>query len=647
MMAKLLLCFFLTFSMLSNAVAADNANLQKQRKLYQQAYKALQTNQVNKFKSLLAQIDSYPLTPYLEYSYLRHRLSQLPEETIAQFLIENQDSYYASRLRNSWLDNLARRKKWALFLNHYQQPQSTKRQCLRLQALMATGQTSQAFSEVIPLWLFPRSQDKTCDPVFKSWQQRGLLTDELLWQRILLALNESQFSLATYLAKKLNNSKEALAWISRWQKIHRNPNSLLKQLPAKPPLNQKVSLAHDVAISRDIIQHGIKRLARKSTDKAFDTWQRILPAYDFNEQEKLSTQRYIANRSALRREDRTLEYFADIPAEPWRVRAALWQQDWKATQQAIFSLNIDEQQSTRWQYWLGRSQAELGQVQAANDTLQAIVLERDYYSFLAADKLKQPYQMNHNPIPFDPVELDLFSQRPEVAALHEFYHLNMAVESRRQAYYLKQRFSERELQLLALLTHQWGWANQTIAVLGKARYWDALDLRFPILYDTEILKAGKTTGLDPSWLFGIARQESAFNPKARSHVGAMGLMQLMPNTGKLIARLINQPLKKTSELLYPERNIQLGSAYLKRMYSKNQLNPVLATASYNAGPHRVKAWLPKQALPADIWIENIPFNETRKYTSNVLAYAAVFDYQRKQTITPLSSRMPIVKAKSP
>jgi peptidoglycan lytic transglycosylase len=647
-MAKLFLGLLLTFAMLSNAVAIDNnTDRQKQRKLYQQAYKALQTNQTTRFKALLSQLEPYPLKPYLEYLYLRHRLSQLPEETIAQFLVENQDTYFAQRLRNSWLDNLARRKKWSLFLIHYQEPQSAARQCLRLQALIATGDKNQAFAEVIPLWLFPRSQNKACDPVFKSWQQAGLLTDELRWQRIHLALNENQFSLATYLAKKVANSNEALAWITRWKKIHSNPYSLLKQLPAKPPTNQRASLAHDVVLSRDIIQHGIKRLARKSTDKAFEAWQRITPAYHFSEQDKLDTQRYIANRGALRREDRTLEYFADIPAEPWRVRAALWQQDWQATQQAIFSLNIDEQQTTRWQYWLGRSQAALGQVQEANDTLQALVVERDYYGFLAADRLKQAYQMNHNPIPFDPIELELFSQRPEVATLQEFYQLNMGLEARRQAYHLKQRYSDRELQLLALLTHQWGWPNQTIALLGKARYWDALNLRFPILYDTEILNAGKTNGLDPSWLFGIARQESAFNPHARSHVGATGLMQLMPNTAKLIARLINRPLKKTSELLQPARNIQLGSAYLKRMYDKNQRNPVLATASYNAGPHRVKVWLPKQTLPADIWIENIPFNETRKYTSNVLAYTAVFDYQRKQAITPLSSRMPSVKAKSP
>ncbi|NOQ93726.1 MAG: transglycosylase SLT domain-containing protein, partial [Methylophaga sp.] len=242
---------------------------------------------------------------------------------------------------------------------------------------------------------------------------------------------------------------------------------------------------------------------------------------------------------------------------------------------------------------------------------------------------------------------DSFSQQPAVARLKEFYALNMNLEARRQAYSLKQKSSVRQLQLLATLTHQCGWHNQTISFLGKAKYWDALDLRFPIVCDTAIRKAGKKNGLNPSWLLGIARQESAFNPSARSHVGATGLMQLMPKTGKLIARLINQPLKSTSELLNPDRNIQLGSAYLRRMYDKNQRNPVLATASYNAGPHRIKRWLPTHDLAADIWIENIPYTETRRYTQSVLSYATIFDYQRKQAIKPLSDRMPTIKAQIP
>ena len=630
------------------AHATDNTSPTEQRSIFQQAHNALNTNQISKFNTLKKQLDGYPLQPYLDYLYLRHRLSHTKNSVITQFLSENKDTFYADRLRNIWLNRLAKNKKWQTFLDHYQQPQSVSRQCLYLQALIATNQYEQAFAEIPALWLVPRSQHKACDPAFKIWQDRGLLTDELRLQRIRLSLQNNQFSLATYLAKSMKDSESINAWISRWQKIHRNPLPLLKQLPGTPPSSQKtVSLLQDIDISREIIRHGIVRLSRKSTDKAFENWQRIQPAYRFSEQDKLFVQRDIAKRSALRHEDRALEFFGNIPAEPWRVRAALWQQNWQAVQQAIYSLNSDEQLSPRWQYWLSRSQIELGDELTAYKTLQNLMVDRDYYAFLSADILERPYQMNHNPIVSTQDELDELAQRPAVARLREFYALGMTIEARRQAYRLMQTLSTRDLELLAIFTYQWNWYNQTIAILGKAKYWDALNLRFPIVYDNAILKAGKINGIDPSWLFGIARQESAFNPNAHSHVGATGLMQLMPKTGKLIARLINRPMKKTSELLNPDRNIQLGSAYLRRMYDKNEHNPVLATASYNAGPHRVKKWMPEQEMSADIWIENIPFDETRKYTSNVLSYAAVFDYQRKQKIKPLSDRMPAVQAKTP
>lgn len=623
--------------------AANDANLTMQRTLFQQAQKALQTNQISQFEKLSAQLKSYPLQPYLEYLFLRHRLNQVDSNALSQFITKNKGTFYADRLHRSWLDRLAHNKNWPLFLKQYKDSSSASRQCYRLQALIATGDSQQALIDTPALWLVSKSQHKACDPVFKYWQAQGLLTDELRWQRILLTLEENQFSLAQYLSKSLNNPAEAKKVISYWKKAHYSPLTLLNTLPAqknKPP-------SDDNALTRTIIKHAIERLARKSTDKAFEAWLRIYPSYRFSEQDKLTIQRYIANRAALNREDRTLEFFANIPAEPWRVRAALWQQDWQAVQQAILDLNINDQHSSRWQYWLARSQDELGNKQAAEETYQTLLMDRDFYSFLSADQLQQPYQMNHNPILFEQSELDSFSQRPAVARLKEFYQLNMDLEARRQAYALKLKLPAKELQLLATLTHQWGWHNQTIALLGKAKYWDALDLRFPIVFDNAILKASKKNGLDPSWLFGLARQESAFNPKARSHVGATGLMQLMPKTGKLIARLINQPLKNTSELLNPNRNIQLGSAYLRRMYDKNQHNPVLATASYNAGPHRIKRWLPEQDLPADIWIENIPYTETRRYTQRVLSYAAIFDYQRKQPITLLSDRMPAIQPEKP
>ena len=643
-MSRFSLLFFSLISLLFTSIAPANTELSQQRILFQHAQKALKTNQINQFNTLKYQLSDYPLHGYLDYLYLRHRLKHTSDSTIINFLNTHDGTFYADRLRSTWLNHLARNKKWSLFLTHYRETDSSSQQCLRLQALIAKGQKQQALSETLALWLVPKSQHKACDPVFKYWQSQNLLTDELRWQRILLALEALQFNLAKYIAKSLTQTNNSSQLISSWRQAHRSPQTLLKKLPA----TRHSFLSEDTLQNRKLIQYALKRLARKSTDKAFAAWQRIQSVYDFSQRESFTIQASIANRAALNREERALEFFADIPNEPWRARAALWQQNWPAAHKAILSLKPEDQQSTRWQYWLARALEQLGQQQHATEIYQRLISKRDYYGFLAADKLKQPYQMNHNPIIFEAKELTLFKQIPAVARLQEFYAQEIALESRRQAYALQQTMTPRQLQLLAILTHRWGWHSQAIALLGKAQYWDALNLRFPILFDTAILKAGKKYGLNPSWLFAVTRQESAFNPLARSPVGATGLMQLMPRTAKSIARQINKPLKRQSELLNPNRNIQLGTAYLRLMLDKNQHNPVLATASYNAGPHRVARWLPTHSsLPADIWIENIPFTETRRYTRNVLSYAAIFDYQRRQKIKPLIARMPVIQAKKP
>lgn len=629
-----------------NASANDGPELSKQRETFKKALKALETNQLNLFQGFQDKLEGYPLQGYLQYRYLRHRLNHVSPKEVAQFLGQENNTFYAERLRRVWLQKLAKQKQWDLFLKYYQPQLSAKLDCYQLQGLMNTGQQALAFEKTPAMWLVDHSQDEICDPVFAAWQKHGLLTDGLRWQRMLMALRDNQFSLAKYLAKSVTNSDQALGWVSRWQQIHNTPLALLKQLPGTPPANKNaVSLARDTDLSREIILHGIARLARLDTEKAFQSWMRIKNSYQFNQQEITQARVSIGFRSALNREAEALKYYGQINGGEWHVRAALWQQNWSEVKRVIAGLPDEQKSSTHWQYWLGRAQAESGEHLLAQETFSRIINERDYYAFLAADQLEQSYQMNHRPILISNDELKRMQQDPAIQRLAEFYHLNMMLDARREAYYQRLTRTPRELQLMAKITHDWGWHNQTIAILGSARYWDALDLRFPVLFDTEVLKASEKTGLDPSWVLAIARQESAFNVHARSHAGAMGLMQLMPNTGRLIAKLINKPLKNLSELYRGDRNIELGSAYLKKMYDENQHNPVLATAAYNAGPHRVNRWLPETTLPADIWAENIPFNETRHYVKSVMSYAAIFDSQRNQKIKPLSDRMPAVSVK--
>jgi soluble lytic murein transglycosylase len=626
--------------------AADNQTLEQQRVEFQLALKALQNEQFNQFHLHKKQLGDYPLKHYLEYRYLRNNPTVQKPEHLDQFIKQNRHSFYADRLQNTWLDKLAKNKQWSDYLKVYQAPQNTARQCTRLTALIKTDKHHQALKETSKLWLVGKSQHKNCDYAFQFLKDQGKLTEKLRWQRLQLAVKQQQFSLAKYLAKSTQHPATAKKWLSQWQRMTKNPLSQLQLMPSKTKFEFPTFInAHK--LDKTLIEYGLTRLARKSTEHAFRQWLRLKQEYKFSRTEQHTIQANIATRAALNRQDRTLHFYGDTPHQHWRARAALWQQNWPATQKAIRSLSMEERNTSRWQYWLARSYAAQGQQRQADKLYHKLMLERDYYGFLSADKLGKKYHMNHQPLALTKQQLAAFSNRLEIRQLHEFYVLSMNTEARQQAYYLKQSLPKRDLEMLATLTHRWGWHNQTIALLGKAKSWNALNLRFPVVYEQSMVQAGKQTNLDPSWLLGVARQESAFNVKARSRVGARGLMQLMPKTARSIARRIKAPLKNLSELVNPKRNIQLGSAYLRQVYDEHQKNPILATASYNAGPHRVARWLPKKTLAADIWIENIPFNETRKYTANVISYAAIFDYQRKQKITPLLKRMPAVHPKKP
>ncbi|AFJ02911.1 Soluble lytic murein transglycosylase precursor [Methylophaga frappieri] len=639
---------FLFAILLSYSLAGFAASdRETQRKTYEQARQSLQSNQLTEFQRLRNQLDDYPLQGYLDYLYLRQRLTMVNDDSVMAFLEKHEDTFYAERLRQAMLDKLAATKQWSSFLRFYQESASAQRQCQYTQALIHTGQHQLAQQSAKALWLVGYSQPKACDPVFTYLAANNAISDDMRWERLRLALRNNAFGLARYLAKTVNASATALAWTERWETIHQNPPVLLNQLPAQVDHN-RISLANDVPLAREIILHGLHRLARQDPDKAWLQWQRLKDAYRFSDSDRQQIHRQIGLWAALNRSDNALRYFGETQNEPWRVRAALWQQNWPAVKMAIASLDDNLRQEAKWQYWLARSLYETGDKEAAAAIWRTISDARDYYAFLAADRLDLDYQMHDRDINASAAEQAEIRQTAGYQRLYEFFHLNEDLEARREVYYLQNVLSKRQLELLALETHRWGWHDQTIALLGRAQSWDPLDQRFPLVHTEAIQQAAKMNKLDNAWLIAIARRESAFNPTARSHAGALGLMQVMPATGRSTAKLLGQPLSSVSELLQPESNIRIGSRYLKQVYSDLQRNPVLATAAYNAGPHRVNRWLPtQQALPADIWAENIPFNETRHYIRAVMSYAAIFDYQLQQPITRLKQRMPDVQPVTP
>jgi soluble lytic murein transglycosylase len=141
------------------------------------------------------------------------------------------------------------------------------------------------------------------------------------------------------------------------------------------------------------------------------------------------------------------------------------------------------------------------------------------------------------------------------------------------------------------------------------------------------------------------RQESMLDKNAESPVGARGLMQIMPETGRQIARKLNEPWRTASSLFEPDTNIKYGTFYYKQMLNRFNGNFALAAAAYNAGPNRVDKWLPSdKQMPADIWIETIPFKETRKYVTSVLSYTLIYSQRLQQNTLKIKNFLPDVQS---
>ena len=197
----------------------------------------------------------------------------------------------------------------------------------------------------------------------------------------------------------------------------------------------------------------------------------------------------------------------------------------------------------------------------------------------------------------------------------------------------------------AVLADRWGWHSRAIAAVASSGEYDDLSIRYPLPYQASFEEFSTRANISSTWAYGIARSESLFMRDVKSRAGAVGLMQLMPATGRDVAREIKLPYSGLTTLVDPRSNIRLGTSYLGQMATRYGGNQVLATAAYNAGPHRVDRWLPENgSLDARIWIENIPFNETRKYVKRVLAAQTIFHWRMTGQIRRLTDELSLVEA---
>lgn len=618
------------------------AKMEKQRSLFSKAEKALKKKQYNEFSRLMLQLDAYPLYPYLKYKEYSSKLSKLSQTQVDSFLKTYADTPYADRLRVSWLLKKAKNKQWQAYLDSYEPQKSTKLQCHYLNALIQTGQSKLAMQKAPELWLVGNSQPNACDPVFTAFNKSGALDSKLILERISLAMDKGRTSLAGYLSKSL--SKQDKRWVDEWIKIHRKPATVTqsKLLKKNHPLKSTIQI------------HAVKRLSRHKPEAAIKLWNKLNSSNKFTPAEQALVYRTIGLKYAYKHHpdawkwlDKVDDKYSDLTVQEWRVRSAIRQHNWPAIAEAINRLPEEEQKSLRWKYWLANAAEHQGNKDTSTTGYIELSRTRSFYGFLSADKLDTAYEFEDVPLAIPEKQLKKMEQHPGLQRAKEFYSLGQNINMRREWYFTtRKQMNNDERIIAAKVAQKWGWHNRAILTIAHTDQRDDIELRFPVLFEDKVKKHSKKQNLQPAYTYAVIRRESAFATDARSSVGALGLMQIMPATGKVIAKKLKVKYRNKNQLLNPDLNVKFGTTYLNMMLNKFYKQPALASAAYNAGGHRVKKWLPVgDNMSAERWIETIPFKETREYVSSILAYTAIYEHRMGLPQTRLKKKMPKVPQK--
>ena len=595
-----------------------------QRKAFEALEKTIQLTPRNKLHSLTSEFDAlqgYPLYPYLVRQKLLRDLSIRNREEVERFLFDYDDQPFVYSLRRKWLQYLADKGHKDAFMASYRDNMGPAITCqyLGYQVQMANN-PAYWLAKVDDIWLSGQSQPDECDDIFALWRKHGLMTDEKVLGRIEKAAMGGNIRLVPYLQKRLSVKTYYLAEL--WELARRSPRVALKA--SRFPLKNKDDESRILAWS-------LERLAWQRVDdavKAYYLWQ---PKKIFSADQTRDISRAIALSMAIDNHPDAREWLikadvsgADEDVKRWHVAYLLRQQQWQQVLAVIGSASDKRQEDDNFLYWRGRSFDALGMPEQASMAYEELAGERHFYGFLASAKLAKKPSLMHRPAPRDPAVIEQISNLPSARRAYEFLQLGRLIDARREWRHLLFSLNSSQVKDAAILASEWGWYDQAIISFARSGYWDDVERRFPLAYAPEFSSVGKTYNVPQAFAMAIARRESSFMSDAVSPAGATGLMQLMPGT----AQYISEQRVNRQTLFEPDKNLHFGVQYLRYLMDKLDDNPVLVSASYNAGWKRVLEWLPeKQALPTDIWIENIPYRETRHYVKAVLAYRYIYEQQ--------------------
>lgn len=637
-MANILFRFFILFSglFLFSGLSTIASARTSQQILYLQALEAVRSGQSEQARHMRDQLGSYPLALYVDYYdlYLEPDISKL--DAVSAFIAKDPQGLLAGRLTAKYMRLLASNGQWETLLHFIgKEPKSLGLRCSYYFAKWATGEQQIAYQFADDLWMHAESRPGECDALFEQWKLAGLLTAEKVWQRMLLVYPQSKsVNLLNHLSELLTGS------------AYSSKGAVLVQLFLQPEQITTVLPQGRDADTRAMATMTLQRVAATEPSLARSLLVEARQRYGLQEEEVVRVEGSIARKFMLERTaserpwiDKALQRQHEPALMELRLRMALWESDWQGVKLWVQKIPDSARSDVRWTYWLARAEEAQGRYPHAKALYRQASYERSFYGFMAADRVGAPIPLNRTPLKSSITVSQAMKKWPAVARVKELLALGERDQARGEWNYLMSQVEYNDkLQLggVALKSH---WYDLAVLSSISAKAWDVLDLRFPTPIPSTFSRYAKTRAVETSLLYALARQESALYPYAQSPVGASGLMQLMPSTAEHTARKLGFELAGARQLTDPELNIRLGSAYLKELLDNYGGNRILATAAYNAGPGRVRQWRRQSGgKPFDIWVENIPYRETRNYVQNVMVFNAIYQYRLREPVRFLTEK---------
>lgn len=620
-----LLLSLITFQAQATKEETVPSQLTPMQQDFLRAYQAIKQNNRESIAYYKQKLQNYPLFPYLDFlDFIRH-FETTPKQNILTFIHQNKNNHLSHRLKYKWLLWLGKQKQWQTFNQHYSAKEFNSKtlRCLNLQANYqlhknSSIQTEDTIVAMQKFWLTGKPLSKTCRPIAKILLKKHRITGVMIWNNIILAMQKRQINYAKHLSHLLSKKERKI--FQAWLKIDKNPKLLAKGLSKKIPLR----------IQRAIVYSSLKRLSRQDVKLAHQWLKKFQKTLPLTPKETRELSQYIALKFAYHLPEEAKDALYEVNQSNasqttlrWQLQIALKYSDWPSVLDTYQLIDEHKQQTPKWQYWYAKALSKTGHPKQAKAIFKKLAKQRNFYGFLSADILDLPYHFNPAPkyqINYQP----LIKKYAQLQRIPELLAIDWMLNANREWAYLLKHVNPNELQAINYLAHHWKQHNMAIIGAAKNKDWDNIEIRFPTPHKAPVMSSSTQNKIDPAWIYGIMRRESAFSREIRSPVGATGLMQLMPKTAKFIGRKIGVSRHIYQDLTSASSNIQLGSAYLSYLYQKYNNNQIIATAAYNAGPKRVDSWLPASPLPADQWVDSIPFTETRKYVKAVSEYTIIF-----------------------